>query len=320
MERASPDPVVSVVVPLFNCLRLTQAMLGSLDATWPAGVTRELILVDDGSTDGTRDWLASLRRPDVRVVLNPDNLGYAASNNRGAGVARGRTLALLNNDLVLQPGWLEPLLAVQAELGSAAGVIGNVQYAVRDGALDHAGIRINAKGKPEHIRDLPSGSDLPWSFRRWLRVDAVTGACLVIDRGLWFQLGGLDEAYVNGCEDVDLCLRAAAAGRINVVALRSRVLHHVSSSLGRKDRDESNTFRLTRRWRDQLAGLGMRRWCHDYLIREWSHAGCPAETAAAAAAVLLYLLHVRSNPPPVAVEGMRASIDREIARWEALAA
>jgi len=320
MERASPDPAVSVVVPLFNCLRLTQAMLESLDRTWPAGVTREIILVDDGSTDGTRDWLASLKRADVRVVLNEHNLGYAASNNRGAELARGRTLALLNNDLVLLPGWLESLLAVKAELGSAAGAIGNVQYAVRDGALDHAGIRINAKGKPEHLRELPSGADLPWSFQRWLRVDAVTGACLMIDRDFWLQLGGLDEAYVNGCEDVDLCLRAAAAGRINLVALRSRVRHHVSSSQGRKSRDETNTFRLTRRWRDQLVGLGIRRWCHDFLIREWSHAGCPAETATAAAAVLLYLLHLRSTPPTVAVEGMRAAIDREIARWEALAA
>ena len=142
----------------------------------------------------------------------------------------------------------------------------------------------------------------------------------MIGRDLWFRLGGLDEAYVNGCEDVDLCLRAAAAGRINLVALRSRALHHISSSQGRKDRDETNTFRLTRRWRDQLVALGARRWCHDFLIRDWSHPGCPAETATAAAAALLYLLHLRSTPPPVAVNGMRAAIDREIARWEALAA
>src|SRR5687768_7259087 len=194
-------------------------MLASLQATLPAGLTHEIIYVDDGSTDGTRAWLQSLAGPPFRVLLNERNLGYAIGNNRGAAIARGEFLVLLNNDLVLLPGWLEPMLAAHAALGARAGVIGNVQRDAKTGEIDHAGLVVNVTGKPVHARTLPS---------RWARffnpqgeVPAVTGACLLIERALWQQLGGFDEAYVNGGEDIDLCFRARASGRINVVVLRS---------------------------------------------------------------------------------------------------
>ena len=96
---------VSFVVPLFNCLPLTQAMVASLQRTIPAGLEHEIILVDDGSTDGTRAWLDGLSSP-FRTVLNARNLGFAGANNRGAALARGEYLFLLNNDLVLTPGWI----------------------------------------------------------------------------------------------------------------------------------------------------------------------------------------------------------------------
>ena len=102
---------VSIIIPLYNCLPLTQAMLASLQATLPGRLKHEIVFIDDGSTDGTREWLRTLRGPEFNVLLNERNLGYAASNNRAANVARGEFLALLNNDLILQPGWLEPMLA-----------------------------------------------------------------------------------------------------------------------------------------------------------------------------------------------------------------
>ena len=69
-------PRLSVVTPLFNCLDHTRAMLASLQASMPPGITHEIILVDDGSTDGTREWIARLGDPH-RVVLNESNLGFA---------------------------------------------------------------------------------------------------------------------------------------------------------------------------------------------------------------------------------------------------
>ena len=149
---AAGTPRVSFIVPLYNCLALTQAMLASLQATVPATVTYEVILVDDGSTDGTRAWLGTLKQPPFRVLRYEWNVGFAAANNRAAAIARGELFVLLNNDLVLLPGWLEPMLAAHRSLGGRAGVIGNLQIDAKTGALDHAGIIFNLKAKPEQKR------------------------------------------------------------------------------------------------------------------------------------------------------------------------
>ena len=98
-------PFVSFVVPLTNHLEQTQALLESLQASLPADLDYEVILVDDASTDGTREWLGPLDRPRVRKILKALNGGYARANNAGVGLARGEFLGLLNNDLLFEPGW-----------------------------------------------------------------------------------------------------------------------------------------------------------------------------------------------------------------------
>jgi GT2 family glycosyltransferase len=302
--------LVSFIIPLYNCLPLTQAMVASLQATLPAGLAHEIILVDDGSTDGTRAWLKTLREP-FQVVFNDRNRGYAVSNNHGASFARGEILALLNNDLVLQPGWLEPMLAALRR-ATLAGVVGNVQLDARTGVLDHAGIVINLQGKPEHARALPP----LWSrlIAPVRRRPAVTGACLLIPRDFWTALGGFDEGFVNGGEDVDLCFRAHAAGRETYVVLHSVIRHHVSSSAGRKLRDEENSQRLARRWHDRFVREATRAWCWNYLAEIF-----PRPLASDYRLVrwsLLHALGVVVAPPPEAVAGLEAALGREFARWE----
>jgi O-antigen biosynthesis protein len=302
---------VSFIIPLYNCLPLTQAMAASLQATLPAGLTHEIILVDDGSSDGTREWLSTLRAP-FRVVLNERNLGYAIANNRGAAVAQGELLALLNNDLVLLPRWLEPMLDAHRDLGPRAGIVGNVQRDARTGEIDHAGIVINLQGKPEHARALPPVLERPFTAVR--RVPAVTGACLLIARALWQRLGGFDENFVNGGEDVDLCYRARGLGRDTVVALRSVIRHHVSSSAGRKRRDEENSFRLARKWGGQFIVDGTRAWCRDYLGR--ALADPHAHEHVLARRALLHAAGWSRRPPIEAMFGLHAAQRREFDRWE----
>ncbi len=291
-------------------------MLASLRATLPTGLDWELVFVDDGSTDGTPAWLASLTDANIRSARNPCNEGFAVAVNRGVEMSRGELIVLLNNDLVLTKHWLEPMLAVHRRLGSNAGAIGNCQRSVSTGLLDHAGICINLHGKPEHIRERWRGSPLD-RVRGYRRVDATTGACLLISRRLWMELNGFDTRFINGCEDVDLCFRALAARKINAIALRSTIAHHVSSSPGRKLLDEANTFRLTLKWRDTLAILASRHWCWDFLAREWTHPRSP-KGALQAASALAFGLHLRTQPPALALDGMSGAIDHELARWRAL--
>ena len=306
--------LVSFVIPLFNNLALTRACVESLQATLPNGLPYEIILVDDGSTDGTREWLATLAPP-FRVLLNERNLGYAVANNRAVAVARGRLLALLNSDLVLLPGWFDRLVEAHRSLADRAGLVGNVQLNARTGVLDHTGIIISRTGKPEHDRTMPS---------RWFRffttvrpVPAVTGACVLLERALWQQLGGFDEAYINGGEDIDLCFKARAAGRINAVALASVVRHHISSSVGRKLHDEENSYRLARRWRREFiasADLALRGWCRDYFERTLLD---PRDVdPLVSRRAWLYANRLTTTPPPEAVAELVAGLDREFARWE----
>lgn len=282
-------------------------MLASLRETVPAELTHEIIFVDDGSADGTREWLRTLNGPPFKIILNESNLGYAVSNNRGAAEASGRLLCLLNNDLVLAPGWLDPMLRLYSARGDV-GVVGNVQRSVSTGLIDHAGIFINAKGKPEHDRTAPE-----WLSKR-REVLASTGACLLIAREVWQDVGGFDERYVNGCEDVDLCLRLRSRRRKNWVALDSVIDHHVSASPGRKRRDEVNTRKLTLRWRDELVYLGAKAWCRDYLARELNAAtafSSPAESAQ----IVAYAMGLTREPPGVALFAMERAINRELTRW-----
>lgn len=309
-------PAYSFIVPLYNCLELTQAMLASLAATLPPHLPHEVILVDDGSTDGTRAWLAEQRKPHWQVLLNDRNLRYAATNNRGAAAASGEHLILLNNDLVLLPGWFERLVAAHRSLGARAGLIGNVQLDARTAAVDHAGIVFNERAKPEHERRAPA------RVERWLRpvrkVPAVTAACVMLSAALWRELGGFDEAYRNGGEDIDLCFRARALGRTNAVALRSVVRHVVSASPGRKAHDEANSERLMRRWRAEFIACSTRQWCRDEFERALYD---PRDYAPAY--ILPIWLHARGwrgQPPPAALAGLNRAVDREVAHWESLRA
>jgi GT2 family glycosyltransferase len=307
---------VSFIIPLFNCLELTKACVASLQATLPPGLAHEIILIDDGSTDGTREWLATLPPP-FRVLLNERNFGYAVANNRAIAVAQGRFLALLNSDLILLPRWLEPMLSAHRRLGRRAGLVGNIQRDANSGVVDHVGIVINRQGKPEHARTPPALlSRLIFPIRR---VPAVTGACLLVERALWQELGGFDEGFINGGEDIDLCYRARASGRVNAVALRSVVRHHISASPGRKRRDEENSYRLVHRWRREFvrsADEATRDWCREYL------AGILPEPRSAdyplARHALLHAAHLKAVPPPEALADLEAQLGREFVRWEEL--
>jgi GT2 family glycosyltransferase len=237
---------LSLIVPLFNHLQHSQEMLASLRASLQGVEGWEVVLVDDGSTDDTGDWLQSLAGlPNLRTLRHQRNRGYAAAINTGVAASRGSVLALLNSDLLFSPGWLAPMQAALGPRAARVGIVGNLQHRVGDGRLDHAGIGLSPGGQFEHIGTPPAQ---PRS-----EVLAVTGACVLLHRQVFDRVGGLDTGYVNGAEDVDLCLKLRRAGLRVVLAGDSAVRHHVSLSRGRAPgQNEANSRRLFSRWRPEI--------------------------------------------------------------------
>ncbi len=305
---------VSFIIPLYNRLDLTQPCLESLQATLPPGLDHEIILVDDGSTDGTREWIQTLAAP-FRVLLNEHNLGYAGTNNRGGAAATGDILALLNSDLVLTPGWLEPMLATLRHK-PRAGIVGNVQFRATTGELDHIGFQVGLTGKPHH------DESYHWLWAPWRSREtaAVTAACLLVPRDLFLQLRGFDEGFRNGGEDVDLCFRARALGRTCHVALHSRIRHHVSASPGRKRHDEQNSRRLAHRWREEFLRLNRRLaglfWCHEYIGARWAD---PRDLdRGLTVTAMLFLLGLCRDPQPATHLVQNTQFQFEADRWRKL--
>jgi colanic acid/amylovoran biosynthesis glycosyltransferase len=244
-RERNAEPLITFIIPVYNCLALTRDCLKSLEET-VGNHQWEAIIVDDCSTDGTGEFLTSLRPP-YRVLRNETKQSYSASNNRAAVLARGKFLGLLNNDIVLTPGWLEPMLAA-FERFPDAGCVGNVQRNPRTGRYDHMGVVFSPGGLHKcfgkHFFFKPLRGCVEWR--------AVTGACCLVRKTVFDEVGGFDERFVYGCEDIDLCLRLGQAGFKHYVATNSVVYHYVSSSDGRWDFEQRNKQRHLERWADYV--------------------------------------------------------------------
>lgn len=237
---------ISFLIPVHNGIDYTQACLESLQRTVDIA-HHEVIIVDDRSTDGMREYLAGLPQPPFRIIRNDARRGYAANNNAAAAIATGELLCLLNNDLVLQPGWLAPMVCA-FELFPNAGLVGNVQRNPRTGRYDHMGFVFDDSGRPWHF-----GKHFSFRpYRGYTEWRAVTAACCLVKKSVFLDVGGFDEQYINGSEDVDLCLRLGRAGFRHYVANGSVVLHHVSSTEGRHEFNERNEQRLLARWQAEV--------------------------------------------------------------------
>ena len=254
--------MLTIITAVYNQLARTQAYWQSLLLHSPNDPW-EIIWIDDCSTDGTPEWLQSIQSDRCRVILNKKNQGFAANNNKGARIALGDRLLLLNNDLILTENWLQPLLK-NLELAPEIGIVGNVQIEVASGKMDHAGVWFDLVGCPAHEHKGESVKQLkgPGNF-----CVAVTAACWLIKRDLFLASGGFDERYKNGGEDIDLCLRLHKMGYQQFVSYESIIYHHVHSSPGRKLRDLENQALFLNNWGRYTCGLGERDWPVQYIKR-----------------------------------------------------
>lgn len=242
---------LSVVVVTYRSAAFVSACLDAIP-TGAGALTHEVIVVDNASDDGTAA-LVEEAHPGVRVVRSARNLGFARACNRGAREASGRHIALLNPDAICRSGALAEVVDV-LERERGAGV---AAPAVR-----------NPDGTDQRTaRSFPTGAALLFGRRsvltrwfpanRWSErylsperpagtgpypVDWVSGACLVMPRATWDELGGLDEGYPMYWEDADVCRRAARLGRTTWCVPAAVVVHAEGSCGQRRSRHQIRWF------------------------------------------------------------------------------
>ncbi len=247
----SADPEVSIIIPTFNRLDMTRRCLESL-ARQRGRHSVEIIIVDNASTDGTIEFLkteADAGR--LRAILNPENRGFSRACNQGARAAVGRHILFLNNDTEVESGWLEPLMETIESNENIAAVGSKLLFP--DRTIQHAGVAIlDDRQLPDplvarhvHYRQPEASPEAsqPCAFQ------ALTAACLLIRKSAFEHVGGFDEEYWNGYEDVDLCFKLRQEGGLLVYQPRSVVMHHESQSGPERFRQVAhNTQRLHRKW------------------------------------------------------------------------
>jgi GT2 family glycosyltransferase len=241
-------PDLSILICAHNRLDLTAVCLRTLFATLPPGLHSEVLFYDDQSTDGTAEHLHQLR--DVVTTFRGTARGtFACNNNHLAREARGRWLCLLNNDTILRPGWLAEMLRLAARERRAAAV-GNFHRYPQNGRINHAGVVFDRDKTFLHLyQGLPER--LPASFVS-RQFQCVSAACMLVKADVFRNLGGFDEGFRNGCEDLDFCLKLRAEGREVWYCGTSRIDHHGQSTPGRMNDDRANLDRFRARWAAQV--------------------------------------------------------------------
>lgn len=220
------DPLVSIIIPTFNQWQTTMSCLSSL-AKCAGQIPFEVILADDASTDETR--LCEQFVKGIKVIRNSENLGFLQTCNKGAREASGTYLLLLNNDTNVQVGWLNSLLEL-LEHDQAIGLVGP-KLVYPDGRLQEAGGIVWNDGSAWNYGKGDDPDRQQYNFTR--ETDYISGACIMLPKGLWDEIGGFDERYVPAyCEDVDLAFEVRSRGYKVVYQPESVVVHFEGTSCG----------------------------------------------------------------------------------------
>jgi O-antigen biosynthesis protein len=232
LQDISHQPWISIVIPSAGRSlgpgqpSLLEQCLGSIQ---PSTYRNVEIIVVDGYDLPEPVQTAISRYPNLRLVRCDQPFNYAQRINWGAKAAQGELLLLLNDDIEVQsPDWLESLAELAQQPG--IGAVG-AKLLFPNGKLQHVGVAI-LNGNAGHAFYNQPGEDLGHFCSNVVNRNylAVTGACLMMRRSRFWQLGGMDEAFPLNYNDVDLCLKAHQAGDRNVVTPFAVLVHHESAS------------------------------------------------------------------------------------------
>lgn len=248
-------PDVSIIIPVYGQDLFTYNCLRSIAEHQERNVLVEIIIVDDGSPATTQAFLASIEG--IRAIRNEQNSGYGVSCNRGAAVATGEFLVFLNNDTLVQQGWLSALVRRKRTEPTIGAVGSKLLYP--SGTVSECGAIIWADGSGWNYGRGCDDDDPAYNYVR--DADYCSGASLLVDRKQFLELGGFDPQYSPAYyEDVDLCFALRSLGLRTVVETQSVVVHFegatggVDAHTGAKRFQRRNRERFAEKWARDLQG------------------------------------------------------------------
>ncbi len=222
----APRPDVTIAIPTCNGRAHVETCFDSLAALEYPADRVEISVYDNGSTDGTGEWLAA-NHPDVRVLSSARNEGFAAPCNRLVDAAESRLVCLLNNDVRVAPDFLDQLVA--AAMATGAACVGARVLTADGERIEFDGGTMGFLGHGRPLRnDAPVGEHpAPLNPSETL---FASGAAMLVDREVFRAAGGFDEDYFAYFEDVDLGWRLWTRGERCVQASRALVWHREHGS------------------------------------------------------------------------------------------
>jgi GT2 family glycosyltransferase len=254
LPPAKFQPDVSFIIPVYNRIKFTLACIDSI-ARQETAYTYEIIVGDDASRDETASTIDLI--PSVRRIVHTRRLGFLLNCNSIGKHARGRYIAVLNNDVVLFPGWLDAMLGTLSE-SPEVGLLGSMLL-FPDGVLQEAGCVVDTDGLTRRIgvADIPTRSE--YQIRR--DVPYCSAAAIILPTQLWNLLRGFDVAFAPGYyEDVDLAFRIRRHGLKVQVEPAAKAFHFCNTTFLALFRQEaeralaSNRQIFLSRWDAQAIG------------------------------------------------------------------
>ncbi|NLY56669.1 MAG: glycosyltransferase family 2 protein [Firmicutes bacterium] len=250
-HSSAANPGTDIVIVSYNSLRHLQRCLQALYRYTPRPF--KIYIVDNASTDGTVSFLQG--RADVECIFNTVNKGFAAACNQGIRRGHHDYIVLLNPDVEVTKGWLEPLIRVARNPKVA--VVGPKM-------VNPAGLIVGAGVQSWEEITRPRGwlqPDRPGLYDRLEECISVGGACYLLKRALLAELGLLDERYFLYFEETDYSISALKAGYKVIYNPESKVIHHVAGSGAGEDFNrrmmhfQESQRQFVRKWRGKIPCL-----------------------------------------------------------------
>lgn len=218
--------LTTIIISVFNQLKYTKQCIDFLFKN--TDPIFEVIIINNGSTDGTKEYLESIKDK-VIFINNSQNLGYAKANNQGAEIAKGKYLVFLNNDTIVQKNWLSEMIKL-VESDKYIAIVGS-KLVYPDGNVQSTGVVVSKGGFPyELYRKMDI--DLP-VVNKVREFQSVIGASMLVRKDVFLEVGKFDEKFINHFEDTDLCYRVRQAGFKVFYCPTSVVIHYGGATEGR---------------------------------------------------------------------------------------